>query len=48
MNRARPSDRMRSHQESRMSALAEVNDASFEQQVLKNATPTIVDFWAEW
>ena len=31
-----------------MSALAEVTDGTFEQQVLKNATPTIVDFWAEW
>ena len=31
-----------------MSALAEVTDTTFEQQVLKNGTPTIVDFWAEW
>jgi len=31
-----------------MSALAEVTDGTFQQQVLKSATPTIVDFWAEW
>jgi len=31
-----------------MSALAETTDASFEPKVLKNARPTIVDFWAEW
>ena len=31
-----------------MSALPEVTDATFDQQVLKNPTPTVVDFWAEW
>ena len=31
-----------------MSGLAEVTDATFEQKVLKGASPTIVDFWAEW
>jgi len=31
-----------------MSALAETSDATFESSVLKNARPTIVDFWAEW
>ncbi|OGQ34115.1 MAG: thioredoxin [Deltaproteobacteria bacterium RIFCSPHIGHO2_12_FULL_43_9] len=25
-----------------------VNDDSFEQEVLKSETPTLVDFWAEW
>jgi thioredoxin-like negative regulator of GroEL len=31
-----------------MSALAEVNDATFDAKVLKNTLPTLVDFWAEW
>ena len=31
-----------------MSGLAETTDATFESGVLKNARPTIVDFWAEW
>jgi thioredoxin 1 len=30
------------------SALAETTDATFETDVVKNARPTIVDFWAEW
>ncbi len=25
-----------------------VTDASFEAEVLKSATPVVVDFWAEW
>ena len=25
-----------------------VNDASFEQDVLKSAEPVLVDYWAEW
>ena len=25
-----------------------INDASFETEVLKAAKPTLVDFWAEW
>ena len=25
-----------------------VSDASFEQDVLKSATPVLVDYWAEW
>lgn len=25
-----------------------VNDDSFEKEVLKSETPTLVDFWAEW
>ena len=25
-----------------------VNDADFEQQVLKSETPVLVDFWAAW
>ena len=26
----------------------EVNDAEFEQDVLKSAEPVLVDFWAAW
>jgi len=29
-------------------ATHKVSDASFEADVLKSATPVIVDFWAEW
>jgi len=28
--------------------LREVNDGSFEQDVLKSGKPVLVDFWAEW
>ena len=28
--------------------VAEVNDSSFEQEVLKSAQPVLVDFWAAW
>jgi thioredoxin 1 len=31
-----------------MAAVLEVTDAKFEEEVLKSATPVIVDFWAEW
>ena len=29
-------------------ATVQVTDESFEQDVLKAATPVLVDFWAEW
>jgi thioredoxin 1 len=29
-------------------AVTEVNDATFEQDVLKSAQPVLVDFWAPW
>lgn len=31
-----------------MAEVLEVTDARFEEEVLKSATPVIVDFWAEW
>jgi thioredoxin 1 len=31
-----------------MSALKAVTDASFQQDVLDNPKPVLVDFWAEW
>jgi thioredoxin 1 len=27
---------------------ADVQDATFEKEVLQNSTPTLVDFWAPW
>ena len=29
-------------------ALVKVNDANFEQEVLKSSLPVLVDFWAPW
>ncbi len=31
-----------------MSGVSEVQDASFEQEVLKHDSPVLVDFWAPW
>jgi thioredoxin 1 len=31
-----------------MSDIKTLSDASFEQDVLKSATPVLVDYWAEW
>ncbi|MGN6445016.1 thioredoxin [Amnibacterium sp.] len=31
-----------------MSAMREVTDATFEQEVLKSDKPVLVDFWAAW
>ena len=29
-------------------ALEQITDADFEEKVLKNSKPVLVDFWAEW
>ncbi len=31
-----------------MGSVAEVTDATFEQEVLKSSTPIMVDYWADW
>ena len=31
-----------------MGKILEVTDATFEQEVLKNNGPVLIDFWAEW
>lgn len=31
-----------------MSNVAEVNDGSFDQEVLKSDVPVLIDFWAPW
>ncbi len=31
-----------------MGMIGDVNEADFEQRVLKSPTPVLVDFWAEW
>src|ERR1700690_2369471 len=28
--------------------IIQITDANFEQEVVKSATPVLVDFWAEW
>jgi thioredoxin 1 len=34
--------------EGNVSNVIEVTDGSFEQEVLKSATPVLIDFWAPW
>jgi len=29
-------------------SIVKLTDASFEEDVLKNSTPVLVDYWAEW
>jgi len=31
-----------------MKATIEINEASFESEVLQSNQPVVVDFWAEW
>ena len=31
-----------------MAEILDVTDATFESEILKSATPVIIDFWAEW
>ena len=31
-----------------MGSVAEVTDATFDEVVLKSATPVLVDYWADW
>ena len=31
-----------------MSKAQEVNDSNFEEEVIKNTSPVLVDFWAPW
>ena len=31
-----------------MSNAVDINDASFEQEVLKSEQPVVVDFWSPW
>jgi thioredoxin 1 len=31
-----------------MAEILDVTDATFENEILKSATPVIIDFWAEW
>jgi len=39
---------MGEHLGGRMGALLEVNDTTFEDEVVKSDTPVLVDFWAPW
>ena len=34
--------------EKTMTEVTSITDASFEQEVVKNDKPVVVDFWAEW